>query len=98
MLAIKADVTAEKKPAYIPPRFIKKSRDIQRDAHKNQGAAQVFVIFLDEIAVAIVGCALKFVVELDGGVAGRPEEVRKEGWERFQYSILQAENDRKYDD
>ena len=48
--------------------------------HKDQGGVQVFVVFLHEIAVIFVGFALKLVVELETGAAGRSKEVWKEGW------------------
>jgi len=66
-----------------------------KNAHKDQRGTQVFVIFLDKVMVMIIGYPLEFVVELGTGVAGGPEKVRKEFWQRFEHSILQAENDRK---
>jgi len=83
---MKADVTAENKPAYlsqINTRFIQRSRYTWNNAHKYQRATQVFVIFLDEVAVVVVGCALELIVEFDAGVTGPPEKARKESRQCF---------------
>ena len=63
----------------------------RKNAHEDQRAIQVFIVFLDKVAVVIVGCTMKLIVELDGGVASRPEGGLKEGWECLKHSFLQAE-------
>jgi hypothetical protein len=60
-----------------------------KNAHKDQCCVQVFVVLLDEVVVMLIGCALEFLVELDAGVAGRPN------WRWIEESILQAENNRR---
>ena len=50
----------------------------RKDAHEDQGGVQVFIVFLHEVAVVLVGFSLKLVVELDAGAASRSKEVRKE--------------------
>lgn len=51
---------------------------MEKNSHKYQRATQVFIVFLDKVAVVIVGRAVEFIVELDGGATTRPEEVWKE--------------------
>ena len=75
-------------------RFTKSSRFARKNAHKDQCAIKIFVVFLDKVTVVIVGCALKFFIELDGGVAGRPKMARKESRQCFKHNILQAEDNR----
>ena len=73
---MKTDVTAENKPAYslqINTGFTQRSRCMRRDAHEDQSAVHVFVIFLDKITIMIVSCALELVVELGARVTGSPE-------------------------
>jgi len=78
--------------------FTQGSNHKKRNTHKDQRAIQVFVIFLDKVVVVIVGRTLELAVELDGWVAGRPEEARKESWQCLIQSVLQAENDGKGSD
>jgi hypothetical protein len=42
---------------------------MQKKTHENQGGIQVFVVFLYEVAVVVVGFAIELIVELDAGVA-----------------------------
>ena len=77
-----ADVTAENKPAYSPTnkRFTRRSECIQKNTHEYQRAIQVFVAFFDKVAVMVIGHLMELIVELYGGVVGRPQESRKESW------------------
>ena len=94
---MKADVTAENKPAYFQRGVHTNVEIYGGNAHKYQRAIQIFVVFLDEIVVVIVRRALEFIVELDGGVVGRPE-AWKECRQCFEYGILHAGDDGKKDD
>ena len=97
MSTMKADVTAENKPAYSQPDiwFTQRSGCMQKNTHKHQRTAQVFVTFLDKITVMFVDYVMEFVVKFDGGVTGCPQQARKESWQCFKHSILQAENSGK---
>ena len=98
MSMIKADATAENKPAYSPRiniRSTERSRRTREDAHKDQRGIQVFIVFLDEATVMIVSHPLELIVEFDAGVAGSPKGIWKNTWQRFTHSILQARNNRK---
>ena len=83
---MKADATAENKPAYLTPESqinITTEVDKKLETHEDQGGVQVFVVLLDKVAVILVGFALELVVELDPGTTGRSKEVRKEARQRF---------------
>jgi len=77
---MKADATAENKPDY--PRKARITIEVntgeRKDAHEDQGGVQVFIVFLHEVAVVLVGFSLKLVIELNAGTASSPEEIRKE--------------------
>ena len=45
--------------------------DEKKETHKDQGGVQVFVVFLNKIAVVFVGFTLELIVELNTGVVGR---------------------------
>ena len=68
---------------------------MRKSAHEDQRAGQIFIVFLDKVAVVIICCTLELVVELDAGVAVRPEDVWEDSLQCFKQSILQAENDGK---
>jgi len=61
---------------------------------KDQGGVLVFIVFLHEVAVVLVGLSLKLVVELDGGAASRSKEIQKgrraKDWGRRAGSIRRA--------
>ena len=80
MSMMKVDVTAENKPAYYPTsvRFTKRPRCVWSNTHKYQRVIQVFVAFLEKVAVVIVGYLVELIVEFNGRVAGRPQRTRKE--------------------
>ena len=66
----------------------------RRNTHKDQCAIQVFVVFLDNGAIVIIGCALKLGVKFGAGVScGR--EVWKGSRQGSKYSALDAKNDVK---
>jgi len=91
---MKADATAENKPACYPPpkNQINITTNINakniKDTHKDQCGIQVFVVFLDKIVVVLVGFTLELVVELYAGATGNSEEVRKESWQRLEHCLL----------
>jgi len=74
---MKADVTAENKPAYSKHRIRANVGACGENTHKYQRGVQVVIVSLDESLVMIVRGTLEFIVKLGGGVAGRPE-ARKE--------------------
>ena len=81
---MKADVTAENRPAY-PPRqnnqynnqgvYAKKGKN----THKDQRGVQVFIVLLHKVAVVPVGFTLELIVELATGAARCSVEVLREG-------------------
>ena len=88
---MKADVTAENRPAY-PTRETNQCHDRGMDAetntHEDQGGIQILIVLFHEVTVVLVGLALELVVELDTSAACRSKEVGKERWQRFEHSIL----------
>ena len=46
--------------------------------HKYQRIIQIFIAFIDKIAVVIVGHLVELVVEFNGGIAGRPRNALKD--------------------
>jgi len=87
---MKADVTAENRPAYSPETQIKITIEVDAETttHEDQGGVQVLIVLFHKVTVVLVGFALELVVELDTGAAGRSQEVGKERWQRFEHSIL----------
>ena len=85
-----ADVTAENKPAYSQHGISASVKVHENNAHKYQRAVQIFIVFLDEVAVVIIRCVMELIVELDGLVASR-SEGRKESRQRFDHSIFHPE-------
>ena len=57
-----AEVTAENRPACEPSQRIIGTRDVK--THKDQGGAQVLVIFLDELSVVLLRFTVVHLVEL----------------------------------
>lgn len=76
------------KQSGLSPLFTQRFRRIRGNAYKDQRDIQIFIVFPDEITVTILSYALKLVVELGGGIAGRPEEAREEGRGRLEHGIL----------
>ena len=74
---MKADVTAENKPAYSHHGIHMNAEVFVRNAHKYQRGIQVFIVLLDKLAVVIIRCVVEFGVELRSLVASR-SEARKE--------------------
>ena len=95
MSTMKADVTAENRLAYSPTSMRQRSGCTRRSAYKYQRVIQIFGAFVDKVVVVIVGHLVKFIVEFDGGVAGRLQMAWKDSWQCFKYGILQAENERE---
>ena len=91
---MKADVTAENKPACSRCGVNTNVEVSGKDAHEYQRGVQIFIVLLDKVVVVIVRRALELIVELDGGIVGGPE-VRKENRQCFEHGILHAENDGK---
>ena len=58
---IKAEVTAENKPAYIPGQC--EPIETRRETDENQGRAQVFVMFLEKFLVIFLGDLAVVLVE-----------------------------------
>jgi len=71
---MKADVTAENKPAF-PQHAVHTNAKMHggNSAHKYQRAVQILITFLDKVAVMIVRCVVKLIVELDNVVASCSE-------------------------
>ena len=72
MATIKADVTAENKPAYSPkvrqtPRL--KQVENRENTHEDQGGIQVSTILLQKIVIILIGLAFELVVELGSDAA-----------------------------
>ena len=65
-----------------------------KNAHEYQRGIQVFIVLLDKLAVMIIRCVVELGVELRSLVASR-SEARKESRQRFNHSILHAEDGRK---
>lgn len=96
---MKADVTAENKPAYFPPEKEHWHRDRighkgERKTHKDQGGVQVSATFLHEVTVVFVGCTLEVVVEITAGAVGRSRVARKDSFHRLEHGIFQAGNEK----
>ena len=91
---MKADVTVENKPACSPTnvRFGRRPGRMRKNTHNYQHVIHIFGVFIDKVAVTIVGRPMELLVEFNGGVGGR---LRKESCQCFKYGILQAENDGK---
>ena len=55
----------------LPPRKVRITIEVntreRKDAHEDQAGVQVFIVFLHEVAVVLVGFSLKLVVEFDAG-------------------------------
>jgi len=95
MSRMKADVTAENRPA-CPPIKTNEQRDQfnAKNTYEDQRGIQVFTVFLRKVTVIVVGFMFKFVVELHAGVVGGSKEVGKEGWQCLAHGILQAGEER----
>ena len=89
---MKADVTAENRPACTPKRTNEHRDRCMRDknTHEDQGGVQVFIILLHKVSIVPVGFTLKLVVEFDAGAAGSSKKVRNERWQRLEHCILQT--------
>ena len=88
---MKADVTAENRPAYsLRKRHewhdIGGSRE-QGKTDENQGGVQISAAFLDEVAVVSVSFTLKLVVEFNTGAICM---VRKVSLQCLEYRIFQT--------
>ena len=95
---MKADVTAENRPAYSTPETNQchdRGADAETNTHEDQGGIQILIVLLHKVTVVLVGFALELVVEFDTGAACRSKEVWKERWQRFEHSILQARNEKR---
>ena len=88
---MKADVTAENRPACSKRRVHTDVVVCGQNAHKYQRGVQIFVVSLDKVVIVVVRRALELIVELDGGVICCPE-TRKEAWQYFEHSFLHAGN------
>jgi len=91
---MKADVTAENKPAYSRNRVRVNVGVCGRNAHKYQRGVQVFIVSLDKAVIMVVRRALEFIVKLACGVASSLEPW-KEALQCFEYSLLYAKNNGK---
>jgi len=78
----------------LPPRkvriTIKVNTRERTDAHEDQGGVQVFIIFVHEVTVVLIGFSLGLVIELDASAASHPEEAWKERWRCLEHHILLA--------
>ena len=92
MSRMKADVTAENRPACPPKNQVSTatSANAKVKSHEDQRGIQVFVVFLHKVTVVIVGFTLEFIVELDAGAARGSKDVRKERWQCLEHGILQT--------
>jgi len=92
---MKADVTAENRPAWAPEKQMNTATDVNvKDTHEDQRGIQVFIVFLHKATVVVVGFTLEFIIELDARAAGGSKEVRKERWQRLEHGILQTGEER----
>ena len=95
MSRMKADVTAENRPACPPEKQMSTATDVNaKNTHEDQRGIQIFTVFLHKVTVVVVGFMLEFIVELDAGVVGGSKEVRKERWQRLAHGILQTGEER----
>ena len=79
---MKADVTAENKPACTPIRTDEHPNGgkLETDAYEYQRGVQVFVVFLHKVAIVLIGFTLEFIVEFEAGVVGGSQGVREKRW------------------
>lgn len=81
MSTMKADVTAENRPAYPENMSTLRSRWMRgQSTHEDQGGIQVFFVFAHKITIVLVGLALELVIELMAGSTGRSKQIWKESW------------------
>ena len=68
---------------------------MRKNTHEDQRGVQVFVVFLGEVTVVLVGFAFELVVEVVAGAVCCSMEVLKESWQRFEHSVLQTRKDKR---
>ena len=88
---MKADVTAENKPACSRCGVNTNVEAYGQNAHEYQRGIQIFIVFLDKVVIVIVRRTLELIVELDSGIVGGPE-AWKESWECLEHGLLHAED------
>ena len=76
---MKADVTAESRPAYPRHRIHTKIKVEWENAHKDQGSIQIFAVFCNKLVVMIASSTQEPIVEFERGIAGCTKEARKRG-------------------